>query len=81
MERQTFVCEICGHEVIENDSAESLQGSQDRMMRFNHQMRFIREGLRKTEDMVLPAYVFRPVDIRNIVLTNAFPSLVSTLQR
>jgi transcription initiation factor TFIIE subunit alpha len=54
--RGTFICEDCKAEVIENENAESVKGSQDRMQRFNHQMRFIREGLRKTEEMVLPAF-------------------------
>lgn len=54
--RGTFVCEDCKAEVIENENAESVRGSQDRMQRFNHQMRFIRESLRKTEEMVLPAF-------------------------
>jgi len=52
-----FVCEICRGEVIDNENAESVKGSQDRMQRFNRAMRFIIEGLRKTESMVLPALV------------------------
>jgi len=52
----TFNCDICRAEVIENENTESVRGSQDRMQRFNRQMRFIREGLRKTEDMILPAF-------------------------
>lgn len=54
--RGTFVCEDCKAEVIENENAESVKSSQDRMKRFYHQMRFILEGLRKTEEMVLPAF-------------------------
>jgi transcription initiation factor TFIIE subunit alpha len=34
-----------------------VQGSKDRMQRFHHQIRFIREGLQRTEAMVLPAFV------------------------
>ncbi|KAJ2970830.1 hypothetical protein NUW54_g12643 [Trametes sanguinea] len=52
----TFNCDICNAEVIENENAENVIGSQDRMQRFNRQMRFILEGLRKTEGMVLPAF-------------------------
>jgi transcription initiation factor TFIIE subunit alpha len=52
-----FVCEICHGEVIDNENAESVKGSQDRMQRFNRAMRFVIEGLRKTESMVLPASV------------------------
>ncbi|KAG1786838.1 TFIIE alpha subunit-domain-containing protein [Suillus plorans] len=53
--RGIFVCEDCRAEVVENENAENVRGSQDRMQRFNHQMRFVVEGLRKTESMVLPA--------------------------
>ncbi|KAI0821884.1 TFIIE alpha subunit-domain-containing protein [Trametes gibbosa] len=52
----TFHCDICGAELVDNENAENVVGSQDRMQRFNRQMRFILEGLRKTEDMVLPAF-------------------------
>ncbi|PPR00759.1 hypothetical protein CVT24_000784 [Panaeolus cyanescens] len=52
----TLICEICHAEVIDNENAESVQGSKDRMQRFNNQMRFIREGLQKSESMVLPAF-------------------------
>ncbi|TFK26129.1 hypothetical protein FA15DRAFT_667806 [Coprinopsis marcescibilis] len=51
-----FVCEICHAELIDNENAASLQGSKDRMMRFNHQMRFIRDGLQKSEGMKLPKF-------------------------
>ncbi|KXN91567.1 Transcription initiation factor IIE subunit alpha [Leucoagaricus sp. SymC.cos] len=54
--RGIMVCEICHAEVVDNDNAESLQGSNDRMERFNRQVRLIREGLQKTESMVLPAF-------------------------
>lgn len=53
-----MVCEICHAEVVDNENAESVLGSKDRMQRFNFQMRFIREGLQKSESMVLPAYNF-----------------------
>jgi transcription initiation factor TFIIE subunit alpha len=52
-----FLCEICHAELVDNEDAETVKGSQDRMQRFNKQMRFIREGLRKSEAMVLPAYI------------------------
>jgi transcription initiation factor TFIIE subunit alpha len=55
--RAIFACEDCHAEVVENENAENVKGSKDRMQRFNHQMRFVVEGLRKTESMVLPAYV------------------------
>ncbi|KAF9459655.1 TFIIE alpha subunit-domain-containing protein [Collybia nuda] len=54
--RGTLICEICHAEVVDNENAESVLGSKDRMQRFNHQMRFIREGLQKSEAMVLPAF-------------------------
>jgi transcription initiation factor TFIIE subunit alpha len=53
--RSMFICEDCGAELIDNEDAESVRGNQDRMQRFNRQMLFIREGLRKSEAMVLPA--------------------------
>ncbi|EJF56810.1 TFIIE alpha subunit-domain-containing protein [Dichomitus squalens] len=52
----TFNCDVCGAEVVDNENAENVVGSQDRMQRFNRQMRFILEGLRRTEEMVLPAF-------------------------
>ncbi|TCD60740.1 hypothetical protein EIP91_009608 [Steccherinum ochraceum] len=52
----TFNCDVCRAELIENENAESVRGSQDRMQRFNRQIHFVREGLKKTEDMVLPAF-------------------------
>ncbi|KZT07046.1 uncharacterized protein LAESUDRAFT_725393 [Laetiporus sulphureus 93-53] len=52
----TFNCDVCHAELVDNENAESVRGSQDRMQRFNRQMRFVREGLRRTEDMVLPAF-------------------------
>ena len=53
-ERGVFICEDCGTELVDNENAENVRGSQDRMQRFNYQMRFIREGLRKSEEMVMP---------------------------
>jgi transcription initiation factor TFIIE subunit alpha len=50
-----FLCEICKMELIDNENAESVRGSQDRMQRFNRQMSAILEGLRKSEETVLPA--------------------------
>lgn len=55
-ETGTFLCEVCRTELIDNENAESVRGSQDRMQRFNRQMSWIREGLRKSEEMVLPAF-------------------------
>ena len=57
MSRMIFACEICHHELIDNEDDESVRGSQDRMERFNKQMRFILDGLRKSEEMVMPVYV------------------------
>lgn len=58
-----FYCDVCHAELVDNEDAESVRGSQDRMQRFNRQMRFIREGLRKTEDMVLPACVLASLSV------------------
>ncbi|KAH0826609.1 TFIIE alpha subunit-domain-containing protein [Lanmaoa asiatica] len=64
--KEIFVCEICHGEVIDNENAESVKGSQDRMQRFNRAMRFIIEGLRKTESMILPA-----LDVPSWIKNNA----------
>ena len=53
-----FICEVCHAELVDNENAETVKGSQDRMQRFNRQMRFIMEGLKRSEAMILPAYVF-----------------------
>ncbi|EIW78414.1 hypothetical protein CONPUDRAFT_138702 [Coniophora puteana RWD-64-598 SS2] len=50
-----LVCEDCHAEVIDNENAENVKGSKDRMQRFNRQIRFIIEGLRKTESMIIPS--------------------------
>lgn len=72
----TFNCEDCGAELEENEDAESVQGSKDRMMRFNHQMRFIREGLQRSEAMTLP-----PFDVAAWVKINAAAELESQRQK
>ncbi|KAJ7163373.1 TFIIE alpha subunit-domain-containing protein [Mycena filopes] len=56
MTLNALICEICRAEVVDNEDAECVMGSKDRMQRFNHQMRFIRAGLQKSEDMMLPAF-------------------------
>jgi len=63
--RGCFVCEICQSEVVDNENPETVQGGKDRMSRFNHQMRFIRAGLQKSEAMVLP-----PFDVAAWIKTN-----------
>ncbi|KZP24990.1 hypothetical protein FIBSPDRAFT_856365 [Athelia psychrophila] len=54
--RGVFACEDCSAELVDNEDADSVKGSQDRMQRFNKQMTWIREGLRKSEAMLLPAF-------------------------
>ncbi|KAJ7193502.1 TFIIE alpha subunit-domain-containing protein [Mycena pura] len=56
MTLNALICEICRAEVVDNEDAECVLGSKDRMQRFNHQMRFIRAGLQRSEDMTLPAF-------------------------
>lgn len=48
-----FSCEVCHAEVKESDGDEG-DGKEDRMSRFNHEIRWILAGLKRTEDMVLP---------------------------
>lgn len=42
--------------MILNEDEEAIRGSKDRMERFNRQTRFIREGLKRSEEMTLPAF-------------------------
>ncbi|EJD39595.1 hypothetical protein AURDEDRAFT_116120 [Auricularia subglabra TFB-10046 SS5] len=53
---QTLRCLICQHEVVDNESAAGVVGSHDRMQRFNAQMAAIREGLKQSESVVIPAF-------------------------
>ena len=55
--RGAFICDICHAEFVNDENAESVRGSQDRMQRFNKQMWFTGEGLQKSEAMISPAYV------------------------
>lgn len=61
-QRGAFLCDQCPtspggpHEIVLNEDEESVRGSKDRMERFNWQTKFVREGLRRTEAMTLPAF-------------------------
>ena len=57
MVRQCFVCEVCDTELEDNTNSAKVQSSKDRMRRFNAQMKWIRDAIRATEGIVLPAYV------------------------
>jgi len=70
-----FICEDCKTELVDNENAENVRGSQDRMQRFNYQMGFIREGLRKSEEMVMPQYA-EPLAPTKSILTIVFFSLL-----
>ncbi|KAH8828787.1 TFIIE alpha subunit-domain-containing protein [Flagelloscypha sp. PMI_526] len=63
--RNCAICEICGSELIDNEEADNGAGNNDRMQRFNHQIRFIREGLQKSEGMVIPHFDARAWVIRH----------------
>jgi transcription initiation factor TFIIE subunit alpha len=52
----TFRCDVCSHELVDNEDADAVRGSRDRMERFNHQMRYIIAGLRASEEMVMPHF-------------------------
>jgi transcription initiation factor TFIIE subunit alpha len=56
MVRQCFVCEVCDTELEDNTNSAKVQGSKDRMRRFNAQMKWIRDAIRATEGIVLPGY-------------------------
>ncbi|EEB92718.1 hypothetical protein MPER_08733 [Moniliophthora perniciosa FA553] len=60
-----LICEICRAEVVDNENAESTLGNNDRMSRFNHQLRFILAGLKQSESMVIP-----PFDAATWIKTN-----------
>ncbi|KZO94209.1 hypothetical protein CALVIDRAFT_484599 [Calocera viscosa TUFC12733] len=49
-----FICEVCRHELINNENAESVQGSKDRLQRFMAQTRWIIEDLQKTDEIKIP---------------------------
>ena len=59
--RGGFYCDQCSNspsgptEVQLNEDEEHVRGSKDRMERFNKQTIFIREGLKRSESMLLPA--------------------------
>ena len=44
----------CGTELIDNENAEEVKGSKDRMSRLIDQTRVIRDLLKKLDDVVLP---------------------------
>ncbi|EJU02443.1 hypothetical protein DACRYDRAFT_22084 [Dacryopinax primogenitus] len=50
----SFICEVCRHELINNENAESVQGSKDRLQRFMAQTRWIIEDLQKTDEITIP---------------------------
>jgi transcription initiation factor TFIIE subunit alpha len=53
--RGCFVCDDCSGELVNNEQSGAAEGNSDLMQRFNAAVFHIREGLRKTESMVLPA--------------------------
>jgi transcription initiation factor TFIIE subunit alpha len=52
----SFRCDVCSAELVDNEDAERARGAQDRMQRFNAQMRHVRDGLRASEEMIMPAF-------------------------
>ena len=47
-------CDQCDGELVDNMHLRNDTGKDDRMQRFNAQTQWIRDGLRKTEDMTMP---------------------------
>ncbi|KAG8933682.1 hypothetical protein FRC03_011323 [Tulasnella sp. 419] len=47
-------CDQCDGELVDNMHHVNASGKEDRMQRFNAQTQWIRDGLRKTEDMTMP---------------------------
>lgn len=54
--RNLLACDVCSTELVDNENSEKVKGSKDRMQRFNAQMKWIRDGLRNIEGVVMPAY-------------------------
>ncbi|KAG8815307.1 hypothetical protein FRC19_001123 [Serendipita sp. 401] len=54
--RNVLACDVCNTELEDNEHSEKVQGSKDRMQRFNAQMKYIRDALRDIEGVVVPAF-------------------------
>jgi transcription initiation factor TFIIE subunit alpha len=52
-----FLCQVCGTEVDHDTETEAGKNSEDVMQRFNHAIQWVTQGLKKSEEMVVPAYV------------------------
>jgi transcription initiation factor TFIIE subunit alpha len=51
-----FHCEICGSELVDNDSVTEINSSREQVKRFLEQCKFIIDALQKAEDIVLPSF-------------------------
>lgn len=49
-----LLCDSCGWELEDNNEADDVKGSEDKMAVFNVQTAWIQEGLRKTSEMIFP---------------------------
>ncbi|KAG8821601.1 hypothetical protein FRC17_009782, partial [Serendipita sp. 399] len=54
--RNVLACDVCNTELEDNEHSEKVQGSKDRMQRFNAQMKYIRDALKDIEGVVVPAF-------------------------
>jgi hypothetical protein len=52
-----FLCEVCGFDLADNEDADGVKGEEDKMASFNLKTAWIEEGLRKTGEIIFPAYV------------------------
>lgn len=57
LERNTLVCDICQFEVESNENEAEVRGNKDKMQRLVEQTRFIRDSLKKMDDVILPKWV------------------------
>jgi hypothetical protein len=52
-----FLCDVCGFDLADTEDADGAKGEEDKMTSFNLQTAWIQEGLRKTGEIIVPAYV------------------------
>jgi hypothetical protein len=55
---QAFICDVCYTELVDNHDSEEVVQSKNKMNRYFSQTANVIEGLKKADQVVLPAYVF-----------------------
>jgi transcription initiation factor TFIIE subunit alpha len=54
---QTFNCDVCYAELVDNHDSEEVVQSKNKMNRYFSQTAKVIDGLKKADQVVLPAYV------------------------